>query len=139
MALNFVRQEDLTEGERKKLLGNQGSVIIAEKYRHATHWDEMLPAKAAEAVQARIPFTFGANDFTRLRKTWQIGPARSGSKDQLAKSPGFCVYSPAFSQFVYRPRPVDRMVEALSSADDYEELVGKRPVLNRRDASTEGA
>ncbi|ASW98535.1 DUF3644 domain-containing protein [Mycobacterium intracellulare] len=129
MALNFVRQEELTEEERKKLLSSQGSVIIAEKYRDAAHGDEMLPAKAAEAVQARIPFKFGANDFTRLRKAWQIGPARSGSKDQLAKSPGFCIYSPAFSQFLYRPELVDRMVEALSGAEQYERLLGKRPVL----------
>ena len=136
VALNFVRQEDLTDAERKKLLGKEGSVIIAEKYRDAVHGDEMLPAKAAEAVQARIPFTFGPNDFTRLRKAWQIGPVRSGSKDQLAKSPGFCAYSPAFSQFVYRPKLVDRMVAALSSADDYERLLGKRAVLKRRDAPT---
>ena len=127
VALNFVRQEDLSD-ERKELLGAQGSVIIAEKYREAVHGDEMLPKAAAAAVEARIPFAFGVNDFTRLRKAWQIGPPRTGSKDQLAKSPGFSVYSPAFSQFVYRPKLVDRMVAAVSTADQYEKLLGKHAV-----------
>ena len=88
----------------------------------------MLPKAAAAAVQARIPFAFGVHDFTRLRKAWQIGPPRTGSREQLPKSPGFCVYSPAFSQFVYRPKLVDRMVAAVATAEKYQELPGKRAV-----------
>jgi hypothetical protein len=60
MALNFVREDDLTEDELRGLVGAQGSVIIAEKYQEAVHGDEMLPKAAAEAVQARIPFSFGS-------------------------------------------------------------------------------
>lgn len=125
MALNFVRQDDLTEDELKALLGKEGSVIVAEKYREAVHGDEMLPKAAAAAVKERIPFTFGVNDFTRLRKAWKIGPVRSGSKEQLPKSDGYCVYSPAFGQFVYRPALVDRMVEALQTAERYRTEIGK--------------
>jgi Protein of unknown function (DUF3644) len=129
MALNFVRQDDLSEDELKGLLGAHGSVIIAEKYREAVHGNEMLPKAAAAAVQARIPFPFGVNDFTRLRKAWQIGPPRTGSRDQLPKSPGYCAYSPAFSQFVYRPKLVDRIVAAVATAEEYEKLLGKPAVL----------
>jgi hypothetical protein len=128
MALNFVHQDDLTEEEVRELIGAEGSVIIAEKYREAVHGDEMLPKAAAAAVESRIPFSFGVNDFTRLRKTWEIGPPRTGSREQLAKSPGYSVYSPAFSQFVYRPKLVDRMVAAVQSAEGYERMLGKAAV-----------
>lgn len=127
-ALNFVRQDELSEEELQALLGQQGSVIVAEKYREAVHGDEMLPKAAADAVMARIPFVFGVNDFTIVRKAWEIGPAKSGSKEQLPKSDGYCVYSPAFKQFVYRPKLVDRIVEATARAEDFESLLGRAPV-----------
>lgn len=129
LALNFVRQDDLSEDELRALLGQQGSVIVAEKYREAVHSDEMLPKAAADAVMLRIPFTFGVNDFTIVRKAWGIGPVKSGSKEQLPKSDGYCVYSPAFKQFVYRPKLIDRIVEATSTAEGYENLVGRMPEM----------
>jgi len=127
LALNFVRQDELTEEELQALLGQQGSVIVAEKYREAIHGDEMLPKVAANAVEERIPFKFSVNDFTIVRKAWQIGPARSGDKAQLPKSDGFCLYSPAFKQYVYSPKLVERMVDALQTAEAYAQLVGRSP------------
>src|SRR5699024_2978291 len=68
MALNFVRQDELTPDELQELVGQQGSVIVAEKFRNAANGDEVLPSAAAKQVQERILFEFGVNDFTRLRK-----------------------------------------------------------------------
>lgn len=127
LALNFVRQEDLSEEELQALLGQEGSVIVAEKYREAVHGDEMLPKAAAAAVEERIPFKFSVNDFTVLRKVWQIGPAKSGAKEQLPKSDGYCVYSPAFKQFVYRPKLVERIASAVDTAEKYQALLGRTP------------
>lgn len=127
MALNFVRQDDLTEEELKELLGQQGSVIIAEKYREAIHGDEMLPKAAARAVEAAIPFKFSVHDFTTLRKAWGIGPPRSSSRDQLPNSDGYCLYSPAFKQFVYRPELVQRIVEAVSTEESFATTLGRKP------------
>lgn len=127
MALNFVRQDELTADELKALLGQQGSVIVAEKFRNAANGDEVLPKVAAAQVQSRIPFKFGVNDFTRLRKKWNIGPPKSQSKEQLPKSEGYCLYSPTFKQFAYLPKLVDRMVAALSTEENYKTLIGHRP------------
>lgn len=127
LALNFVRQEDLSEEELQALLGQEGSVIVAEKYREAVHGDEMLPKAAAAAVEERIPFKFSVNDFTVLRKVWQIGPAKSGAKEQLPKSDGYCVYSPAFKQFVYRPKLVEQIASAVDTAEKYQALLGRTP------------
>ncbi|EPH07071.1 hypothetical protein HMPREF1531_00120 [Propionibacterium sp. oral taxon 192 str. F0372] len=135
LALNFVRQEDLSEEELQALLGQEGSVIIAEKYREAIHVDEMLPKAAAMAVEARIDFKFSVNDFTKLRKIWQIGPAKSGAMKQLPESDGYCVYSPAFKQFVYRPKLVDRIVNAVDTAEKYQALLGHPPTLKSDDRS----
>ena len=128
LALNFVRQEDLSEQELHALLGKEGSVIIAEKYRDVVHGDVMLPKAAAAAVEKRIPFKFSVNDFTRVRKAWGIGPVRSGEKEQLPKSNGYCIYSPAFKQFVYRKKLADRMVEALDTEEKYQMLIGRSPI-----------
>lgn len=131
LALNFVRQDDLSNEERQALLGREGSVIVAEKYREAVHSDGMLPKAAAEAVEARIPFKFSVNDFTTVRKAWQIGPAKSGSKEQLPKSDGYCLYSPAFKQFVYRPKLVERMADAVDTAEKYQALLGRSPTVKQ--------
>lgn len=133
LALNFVRQEDLSEEELQALLGQGGSVIVAEKYREAIHVDEMLPKAAAAAVEARIDFKFSVNDFTKLRKDWQIGPAKSGAMKQLPKSDGYCVYSPAFKQFVYRPKLVERIANAIDTAEKYQALLGHPPTLKSAD------
>jgi hypothetical protein len=127
LALNFVRQDDLTDDELQQMLGKQGSVIIAEKFRDALHGDEMLPKAAAAAVEAKIPFQFKTNDFTTLRKMWEVGPKKSGDTAQLPKSDGYCLYSPAFRQFVYRPKLVERMITALDTSEKFEELMGRAP------------
>lgn len=133
MALNFVKQDDLSEGQLKELLGGQGSVIFAEKYREALHGEEMLPKAAAKAVEELIPFSFSVNAFTQVRKKWQIGPAKTGDKVQLPKSEGYCLYSPAFKQFVYRQKLVERLVEALSTPEKYESLVGIPPTAKEHE------
>ena len=79
-------------------------------------------------MRDRIPFEFSVNDFTVVRKSWQIGPAKSGLKEQLPKSDGFCVYSPAFKQFLYRPKLVQRMAEATDTAEKYQALLGRAPI-----------
>lgn len=128
LALNFVRQEDLSKEELQALLGQEGSVIVAEKYREVTHGDETLPKTAAEAVEERIAFKFSVNDFTTVRKAWQIGPAKSGDKDQLPNSDNYCLYSPAFKQFVYRSTLVQRMAEAVDTAEKYQALLHRPPI-----------
>lgn len=127
MALTFVNIHDLSEDEKLELMGKEGSVIIAEKYRNVVHGNEMLPKDISRRVEERIPFRFTLNDFTRLRKNWEIGPIKSGAKKALPKSDTFCLYSPAFEQFLYTPRLLDRIVAALNTAEKYEETMGKKP------------
>lgn len=54
LALNFVRQYELSEEELQARLGQEGSVIVAEKYCETIHGDEMLSKPAAVAVEERI-------------------------------------------------------------------------------------
>lgn len=133
MALTFVNIHDLSEEEKLNLMGKEGSVIIAEKFRNVVHGDEMLPKVISEKVQERIPFKFTLNDFTQLRKNWEIGPAKSGDKKALPKSEAFCLYSPAFKQFVYTPKLLDRIVLALTTVEKYEDTMGKKPRLKGAD------
>ncbi|MBI9000918.1 hypothetical protein M0E87_03925 [Corynebacterium sp. CCM 9185] len=77
-------------------------------------------------MEERIPLKFTLNDFTQLRKNWGIGPAKSGDKKGLPKSETFCLYSPAFKKFVYTPKLLERIVAALTTAEKFEETMGKK-------------
>ena len=127
MALTFVNIHELSEDDKLQLMGKEGSVIIAEKFRNVVHGDEMLPKVIAKKVEERIDFKFTLNDFTQLRKSWEIGPARSGDKKGLPKSETYCLYSPAFKQFVYTPKLLNQVVNALSTKEKYVETMGKEP------------
>jgi hypothetical protein len=127
MAVTFVRQDDLTESELHEMVGKDGSVIVAEKYRDVVYRNELLPKAAAAAVQELIPFSFSVNDFTRLRKKWLVGPTASGSTQQMANSANFCAYSPAFSQTVYRPSLIARMAKALEIEAGFTSEMGYKP------------
>ena len=128
MALTFVRQEELTDEERNALTGQQASVIVAEKLRDAALGDEVLPSNAVSQVEELIEFKFSISDFTKLRKRWEIGPVKTGSKEQLPKSHGYCLYSPPFKQFVYTQKLVKRMADALSDPLRFESLLGRPPI-----------
>lgn len=43
----------------------------------------------------------------------------------LRRSPRYCLYSPTFKQFVFRPRLVERMAEAV---EKYQALLCRAPV-----------
>lgn len=128
MALNFVRQDNLTPDELADLVGRHGSVVFAEKYRDAVHLDGNLPKAAAAHVQSRIGLRFTVNDFTTVRKKWEIGPARSRDRQQLPNSDGYCAFAPAFGQFVYTSKLIDRMASELATETSFVEIVG-RPAI----------
>lgn len=134
MALTFVRLDELSDSERGQLLSQEGSVIIAEKFREATDVSTLLPKPAAEAVQEKIPFEFGINDFTHLRKKWEIGPEKSGSQTPLRHSDGYAVYSVPFRQFVYKEKLISRMAQSLQTEEDFLHLLGREPVRSVRNA-----
>jgi hypothetical protein len=124
-ALNFVRQDDLTQEEIQELLGSQGSVLLSEKFREATDVDAFLPGTAAKMVAEAIPYDFGVNDFTRLRKKWEIGPESSASMKLLPKSDDYCLYSQAFNRYTYRRSLVERMIRELRTAEGYSSALSK--------------
>ena len=131
LALNFVRQDELTENEQQALLGKECSIIIAERRRDVIYSNEMRPKVAAKAVEEHIDFKFSINDFTKVRKAWKIGPAKSGSDRELPNSSGYCFYSPAFNQFLYKPKLIERMVKELNTREKYEKLVGHPPIKKK--------
>lgn len=129
MALTFVNVQELSKEDKLKVTGKEGSVIITEKFRNVAHGDEMLPKAITKAVEERIRFSFSINDFTRLRKKWQIGPSKTGDKKGLPNSESYCLYSPAFKQFVYTPKLLDEIVTALATDEKYEQTMDKKPRL----------
>jgi len=127
MAYTFVRFDELTEEERLAMVGKEGSVVVAEKIHNYALKDELLPGAAAVAIEARIPFRFGVNDFTRLRQSHEIGPA----KGKLGKKTDtkYCVYVKATKQYLYTPAYIDFCVQQIGTAEKYLKAMGRSPRL----------
>lgn len=126
MALNFVRADDLTEDERKKIAHGEGNVIIAEKYKEVANINRYLPSKAAKEIEERIPFRFTVNDFTALRKNWLIGPESAGGK-MLANSQNYAVPDLARKDCLYTQDLIEKAVEKLQTSAGFEQSVGRPP------------
>lgn len=92
MALTFVNRNELTEDDIIKLSGNEGSVIIAEKFRNVLHGDKMRPKEIAKSVEDGIPFRFSIYDFTQLRKRWKVGSLHYKDKRAMSKSDSYCLF-----------------------------------------------
>jgi hypothetical protein len=117
--LDEARRQALVAVDFYNRPGDRRSFTDFIVHIHLAWQNLMLPKAAAAAVEARIPFRFGVNNFTKLRQMWQIGPEKGGDMRAMTGSDGFAVYSPAFGQFVYTPKLVDRMVDALSTGEAF--------------------
>lgn len=136
MAFTFVRRGELSDDELSQVLGGSGSVIVAEKFKSVPLNDELLPAAAAAAVEALIPFRFEVNDFTRYRQRQGIGLIRGkvgpNTQDKWA------VRVKAVKAWVYTPALVRKAASELGTRQAYAGVMDAEPRV-KESAGSAGA
>ena len=129
-ALNFIRESDLTEGQRDVLssLGKTGTVIVREQNRPVSGAGMMRPAAVAREIERQIPFRFTTNDCV---KAWRILKCRPGKGDEHPERTieKYCVYDEPHGDYVYTTAFIAKIVKEASTEALYHSFLGKEPKL----------
>ncbi|MDR6507743.1 DUF3644 domain-containing protein [Arthrobacter oryzae] len=127
LAIQFVNSNTLSPEELESLLATQkGTVIIVEKLKLGGFDNEMLPKKAAQAVQEQTGFAFEVHHFTKMRQRDGVGPKprqKGNASDGM-----FCVFSTPHANHVYTLEYVAKLIEELRDPGRYRTALGQEPV-----------
>ncbi len=134
-AITFVREEDLTPEQREALatLGRTGTVIAHQELRAVASHGLMRPSAAAAAIEARIPFKFGASsEFPRAWRALGVRPP-AGDAHPERTDERYCTYDEPHRDYLYTQGFVDKVVRNTDTVARYRQLIGREP--RRKDVS----
>jgi hypothetical protein len=140
LPMEFLRFADLDEQERAELeeQAAYGRVVVRDRLQPVAN-DGLLKATAvARAVQDRIPFRFNNHHLKAAYLALRVRPAWRQAHPE-ATNTDFCIWDSLHRDYGYKPAFVDLLVRRCSSADGFEELTGRAPVMkteNRSDAAS---
>lgn len=121
VSMSFVREETLTDDERKALetLGRTGTVIVRERMRRVANAGLLRPAAAARAVDARLPFRFGL--YSHFPPMWKALDARppGGSEHPERTRDEYCIYDSNHGDYLYTETFVDKVVSMLDTEEKW--------------------
>jgi len=130
VSMSFVREETLTDEQRKALiaLGEAGTVIVRERVRPVANAGLMRPAEAARRINERLPYRFGLySHFSHLWKHMAVRPL-SGVEHPERTDERYCVYDAAHGDYLYTPAFVEKAVELLASEEHWLTVFGRPAV-----------
>ncbi len=128
-AITFVREEDLTPDQREALatLGRTGTVIAHQELRAVASHGLMRPGAAAAAIEARIPFRFGASsEFPRAWRALGVRPP-AGDPHPERTDERYCTYDEPHRDYLYTQAFVDKVVRNCDTVGRYRHLIGRDP------------
>lgn len=129
MSLNFVREDELSDEQRRalSLLGKTGTVIVRERERPVVNSNLMRPNEVARRVNAELPFKFGLySSFPRMWKYLDVRPI-AGSSTPERTDERYCIYDRAHGDYLYTEAYVKKLITILSDVDSWREIFGKDP------------
>lgn len=129
LAFQFVNAKQLSPEELEQALaeGRDRQILIIDKLKASGFEDEMLPKRAARAIEDQINFRFSVNDFTKLRHRDGVGP-KTGQPPSAEHADGRnCIYSGAHGNHVYTPTYVASLIEELQDPQRHELALGRAP------------
>jgi hypothetical protein len=80
----------------------------------------------ASAVEARIPWCFNFTYVAPVTRALKIRPC-GDSSDGSATDPAYCEWVPAAKLYLYNQACIDRLVDELTDAQRFNELLGRPP------------
>lgn len=122
--VQFVRPGQLTAEVEATL---QHLAVVDKPKRVAVASGDLLrPSEVVSLVKERLPYRFTSDTHQRAWKYYKVRPA-TGSSEPEATDERYCRYDRLLRGYGYTRAWVDRLVEDLSNAARYEEIVGFSP------------
>lgn len=131
LAVTFVREEDLSAGERKayEALARTGRVVLREKERPVASLGLYKPKVASALIEESIPFKFNASaEFAVAWKALKVRP--TGASTAVAKrktDERYCIYDEPHDDYLYKQAFVDLLIRRCSSEVGFKQLIGRLP------------
>jgi hypothetical protein len=131
LAVEFVQLNELTTAERKayEQVEKTGRVILRDKLRDVANAGWMKPGPTSKAVQERLGWRFMASaEFPKAWQHFNVRPPNTATGvDRARTDPRYCRYDTAFESYVYSGAFVELVVEACSTEEGFEAIVGWPP------------
>lgn len=139
LAIEFVREDDLTEEERDILasLGRKGTVIVRERERPVHGLQMMRPTGVVEAVAKQVPSEFNMHHFVQSWKRLEVRPGTDSDTPQRTDE-RYCVYDKPHGDYLYKEAFVKKLVRHAQTSEDFRELTGSQPRPKKGSGGTSG-
>ncbi len=130
VAMQFTHYADMTEEEREfaEELGRRGQVITRDRKVAVSGLGRLMPTKAAQEVQAAIPYVFNVSHFTAAWKQEGIRPLNGDSNPARTNS-DFCEYDEPTKTYRYTKAWVQRLIRKCSTPEGFLAMTGMEPRL----------
>jgi hypothetical protein len=128
-ALTFVREDELTEEEKRTLegLGKSGRVVVREQTRPVASAGLMRPAIAAMKIEEKVPFKVGTHHVVRAWKKLGCRPP-SGSTHPERTDEKYCVYDEPHKDYLFTSVFIDKVAREMITAARFESFTGLKPM-----------
>jgi hypothetical protein len=125
-AMTFVRLEELDDEQRAQV--EQMRTIIRDKKVPVEDLGHLRATQVAERVEGELGMRFGVWNHTQCWKHYDVRPPHGSDHPERTKG-DFCRYNEAFHEYVYTEAWVKFLVRKLGDADEFEEVIGHRPIF----------
>lgn len=130
IAMQFTNYSDMTDEEREfaEKLGRRGQVIVRDRQQHVSGLGRYMPTKAAEEIQAAIPYVFNVYHFTEAWKRKKIRPL-NGDPNPARTNSDFCEYDEPTNSYRYTKAWIQHLIKKCSTAEGFTAITGADPRL----------
>lgn len=128
MAIQFVREEELTDDEASELqsAARSGRVIVRQQERPVSNLNLFKPKQVVALVAAAIPFRFTIHDFQQAWRLGEVRPTRNAPDPKRTRT-DFCIYDQMHRDYGYSQAYVDYLIRKCASEAGFREVTGRDP------------
>lgn len=130
LALKFIREEDLSDEEKKMMASLSSPVLVREKIRPVSSEDKYRPSEVAELVQNQIPFKFRVDHVVRAWKKLKCRPSPNAPHPEKTDRK-YCVYDRAHKDYLYTKAFIKKLVNETKTAPKFLAFIGTEPVKKK--------
>ena len=124
-AVEFIRIDEGNKDELARL--EKLNVLIKEKHIPIANLDLYKPTQVVTKAQAQLPHKFTIASHTAAWQYFKVRPGSAATKPEATDSK-YCVYDAAHKDYLYTEAWVDKLVNDLANANEFQAIVGSAPV-----------